>query len=248
MKLRNSFIRSVPALVLVFCAATFIPSAFADTIAWTHWTSATAGNATAGSATGTVNTVLYGTINVTYSGQTLGLLTNYPSWGPASTFTGGVVGNAPPAADNAIWITGGYSYTETVTFSQAVADPIFAIWSLGAPGVPAYFDFTSSEPFNVLGGGISNEYGGTGLTKSGNNIFGSEGNGIVQFIGTYTSISFTTPNYENYYALTFGEDDTLTTTGGTGTGTGTGVTPEPATLTLLGTGALAALGAIRRKR
>ena len=228
----------------VVCLGTLVAGslpASADTIAWTHWTSATPGNP--GSATGTVTSSLYGTITVTYSGQVSGLLTNYPSWTPASTFTGGIVSNAPPAANNAIQIVGGQSYTETVTFSTPVANPIFAIWSLGAPGQSAFFDFTASEPFNVLGGGPSAEFGGTAIIKQGNNIFGQEGNGLVQFVGTFSSITFTTPNFESYYGLTFGEDSTVTDTGGDG---GTPAVPEPGTLSLLGT-ALAAIPVLRRR-
>ena len=226
---------SLSTLAFAFCAA----SAHADNIAWTKWTSATPGTASPGSATGTVTRTLYGTITVTYSGQNTGLLMGYPSWGPASTFTGGVVGNAPPAANNAIQIEGGQTYGESVTFSSPVVDPIFAIWSLGAGGVPAYFDFNSSEPFNVLGGGPSNEYGGSGIVKQGNNIFGEEGNGIVQFIGTYSTIDFTTPNYENFYALTFGEDATQTDNPPS-------ATPEPSALSLLGLG-LATLPFLRSR-
>jgi hypothetical protein len=234
---------SALALGLWAAAAT---NASADTIQWTHWTSATAGTATPGSATGTVTSNLLGTITVTYSGQNSGLLTNYPSWTPTTTFTGGVVGNAPPAANNAIQIEGGQSYTESVTFSQPVADPIFAIWSLGAPGSPAFFDFNASEPFNVLGGGPSAEFGGSAIIKQGNNIFGQEGDGIVQFIGTFSTITFTTPNFESFYALTFGEDATLTDNPNGGGGVTPGPTPEPATLALLGT-ALAALPVMRRR-
>ena len=246
MKWTRWFAASSAALAATAVLAAAAP-AYADTIAWTKWTSATPSNDAAhtpGSATGTVSTDLYGTITVTYSGQNLGLLTNYPSWGPTSTFTGGEVGNPPPAANNALKIVGGQTYTETITFSQPVADPIFAIWSLGSPIVPAYFDF--NEPFNVLGGGRSNEYGGTGLVDAAPNIFGHEGNGIIQFIGTYTTISFTTPDYENYYALTFGENDTLTSQIPNPPPNPSPV-PEPSTFVLLATGALGSMGMLRRR-
>lgn len=228
--------------LLAVCAFSLSPSARADTISWTHWNSATAGNP--GSASGTITSTLYGTIEVTYTGQNSGLLTNYPSWTPTSTFTGGVVGNAPPAANNSVKLVGGQTYTETVTFSTPVANPIFAIWSLGAPTVPAFFNFTSGEPFNNLGGGPSAEYGGTPLVISGESIFGREGNGIVQFIGTYSSLTFTTPNFENYYAFTVGEDATLTDNNQPPTN---GAVPEPGTLSLLTLGFFGLTSMVRSK-
>ncbi|HUA97161.1 MAG TPA: Ig-like domain repeat protein [Terracidiphilus sp.] len=195
-----------PITVTYVAASTGAPHA--DTFAWTDWTRDTPGNTTPGTASGTLASALFGTINVTYSGQTSGIATQ-PSWGPASTFSGGIVGNAPPAY-NGLALEGGYPYTETITFSQPVTNPAFAIWSLGSPSILAYFNFTAAEPFNLLGGGPSNEYGGQSIVVAGTAIYGSEGNGIVQFIGTYSSLTFTTPDYEDYYALTVGEDQTLT--------------------------------------
>jgi len=235
MQLKSLHFHPPFALLLAACAVFATIPAQADTIAWAKWSSATAG--TPGSASATI-----GSITVTYSGQTSGLLTGYPSWNPATTFTGGVVGNAPPAANNSVQLegtpAGAVAITETITFSTPVADPIFAVWSLGAPGTPASFDFTSSEPFTVQGGGPSAEYGGTALTISGEDVEGQEGNGIIQFDGTFTSITFTTPQYENYYAFTVGEDATLTSQL-------PGTTPEPGTLSLFGIG-LVALAFIRR--
>lgn len=222
------------AFALAACFASAPLTVHADTIDWAKWTSVTAGSP--GTGTGTI-----GSLTITYSGQTSGLLTNYPSWGPTSTFTGGVVGNPPPQGNNSVGMEGGVGYTETITFSSPVADPIFAVWSLGAGGTPASFDFSSGEPFTVQGGGPSNEYGGTALYISGENVEGSEGNGIIQFNGVFSSITFTTPQYENYYAFTVGEDQTLTSQ----LPTTPSAVPEPATLSLFGLG-LTAIPVARR--
>jgi hypothetical protein len=233
MQLKRLLVNPVSALLLGACAVSTSGLAHADTIAWTNWSSATSGNP--GSATGTI-----GSINVSYSGQTSGL-TNVPSWGPASTFTGGLVGNAPPHTPT-IQLEGGSGITETITFSSTVVDPIFAIWSLGQGAAPASFDFSSKggQSFNLLGGGPSAEFGGTALTAIGSVVHGTEGNGLVQFNGSFDSITFTTPNFENYYAFTVGYDATLT-----GGGPTPGPVPEPATLSLFGLG-IAALPLVRR--
>jgi hypothetical protein len=229
MKLSGLFVFA-SAIALV---ALTIP-AHADNIAWTTWTSETPGNP--GTASGNIG----GTITVTYSGQFSGYATG-TSWNPTATFTGGVVGNQPPAYTG-IAMEGGNTYTETITFSQVVADPIFAIWSLGSPATAASFDFTSGEPFTVQGiGGGSAEYGGSLIYVNGEDVEGNEGNGIIQFNGDFSSITFTTPQSENYYAFTIGEDQTLTSQlpGGS-------TTPEPGSLALFGTG-LAALPFVRRR-
>ncbi|HWW98753.1 MAG TPA: PEP-CTERM sorting domain-containing protein [Edaphobacter sp.] len=230
MQLKRLLQNLVSALLLAACAVTTSTLAHADTVVWTNWSSATPG--TPGSATGTI-----GSINVTYSGQTSGL-TNVPTWTPASTFTGGVVGNAPPHTPT-IQIEGGTGLSETISFSSTVVDPIFAIWSLGQPGISATFDFSSKsgQPFSLAGGGPSAEFGGSALTSTGSVVHGSEGNGLVQFMGSFDSITFTTPVFENYYAFTVGYDATLT-------GPPPAV-PEPATLSLFGLG-LAAVPLIRR--
>ena len=153
--------------MIFFSAIAAAPFSQAATITWTNWSSVTAGNP--GSETGTI--ALSPSISVTYSGQTNGRLVNYPSWAPAATFSGGTVSNAPPQNFNAVKLMGGVTTTNTITFSEAVTDPIMAIWSLGAPGNPASFNFTASEPFTIQAGRGSAEYGGSSITKSGNNVW-----------------------------------------------------------------------------
>ncbi|MGH7024670.1 MAG: PEPxxWA-CTERM sorting domain-containing protein [Caulobacteraceae bacterium] len=182
------------------CAALFTAApAFAGTVDWTTWTAAT-DSATAGTATGTA-----GSVGVSYTGEVESLVANYPSWNPSSSYVGGTVGNAPPMSGGIIQLYGGNAdVTDTITFSTPVTNPIIAIWSLGAPGNTAEFDFPGNEPVTIEAGGPSSEYGGSSIYLSGNNVLGAEGNGTIQLTGTFSSISWTTPVYENWYGFTVG--------------------------------------------
>ena len=64
---------------------------------------------------------------------------------------------------------------------------------------------------------------------------GANGNGVLQFNGTFSSITWTNPIFENFYAFTIGVPGAAVSV------------PEPATLSLLGLG-LAGLGFSRRKQ
>ena len=168
-------------------------------------------------------------VNVGYSGEVLsssytgfgpppaGL---YPTWTPITTFQGGSVGNAPTNIGSVAISGGPASGVNTLTFSPAVVNPVMAIWSLGSANANTLgeFVFTPSEPFTVEAGGPSTETGGSSITSSGNTVFGLEGNGVVQFSGTYSSLSWTNPVFENDYAFTIGAE---------------GAVPEPASVSLL---------------
>ena len=209
--------------------------AHADTVTWANWSNSYTAGATGGSASATISATPL--VNVSYSGEVESVVANYPSWEPTSTYVGGTISNAPPQSGGIVQLFGGSaSGTDTINFSTAVTDPVMAIWSLGQGGDTAQFDFTSDEPFTIQAGGPSNEYGGATITQSGNDIFGAEGNGTIQFLGTYTSLSWTTPVFENWYGFTVGIEGVATTS-----------VPLPNPLAMLGVG-MAGLMAWRMKK
>ena len=171
----------------------FVSTAQAE-VTWTTWTSGVTG-ATNGSATGTM-----GGVAVSYSGEMECLNCYASDWSPASTWA-----NKSPPDNSGIQLIGDQGATDTITFSTPVTNPIMAIVSLGQSGIQASFNFTPSEAFVLEGGGGSSQWGGTGLTSVGQNVYGEEGNGLVQFLGAYGSITWTNPTPEGYYAMTIGQ-------------------------------------------
>ena len=202
--------------------------ATAAPISWATWSNVVR-NATHGSATATFATA---GVTASYSGELERFGTGYASYGPASTFSGGAVDNAPPTANGIITIAGGAGApTDTITFSKPVVNPVMAIWSLGQAKGSAEFKF--NQPFTIQSGGPNAENGGSTITASGNNLFGNEGNGVIQFTGTFTSISWTNPNYENWFGFTVG--------------TPVAAVPEPETYALM-LGGLGVIAMIARRR
>jgi hypothetical protein len=217
--------------ILTFAAVSPVQGA---PISWVTWTAGTPGGTT-GTAAGTIAGL---GVSVSYAGE-FDFFDGGLDWLPVASFTGGNVDNAPPSgpavANDGIAITGGPGTgTNTITFGMPVENPVLAIWSLGQPGTTAQFVF--SAPFSIQGGGPNSEFGGasifTGGTCPASAVCGIEGNGVIQFAGTFTSISWTNPVFESYYVFTVGVP-------------GGQAVPEPATLLLLGTGLAAAL---RRRR
>jgi len=200
----------------------------AGVVDWTTWSGATDGSS--GTATGTA-----GSLTVTYSGEVESLVADYPSWTPSTSYVGGSVGNAPPQSGGIIQLFGGPdgAGTDTITFSTAVTDPVIAIWSLGAGGDPAEFVFNETPTFEA--GGPSLEYGGGAIVVSGDTVSGQEGNGTVQFMGTFSSISWTTPEFEDWYGFTVGAPASSSV-------------PEPASWALLLVGFAGLGGALRARR
>src|SRR5579864_297034 len=211
-RFQHAFI-GIVAISLFYAIAA--QSASATSISWTTWSSNSAG------------TIGGLGITITYSGEMDGLSAGYPSWMPTGTFSGGTVGNPPPSSGGMIRLTGGTTTVDMVTFSKPVVNPVMAIWRLGQVGLTASFNFTGSEPFTIESGGPSAEFGGSSIfVCSGNSlaVCGTEGNGTIQFQGTFSTISWTNPVFENYYGFTIGAPSS------------TSVVPEPASVLLVASG------------
>jgi hypothetical protein len=209
---------------ILICGLWGASFAAAATTVWTDWTSAT--NGAPGSAAGVLNGVA-----VTYSGEVLSnkvINGTAINWSPNSSFIGGTVTSSPSTVGDIITLDGAFTGNNTITFASPIINPVVAIWSLGAPRSPASFTFNATPTFEA--GGANGQFGGGPITVSGNSVSGQEGNGVVQFTGSFKSISWTdTPEF--YYGFTVGT---------------AGPIPEPSAYVLLSLG-LGLLGvAVRR--
>jgi len=185
-------------LGLLFLILIAVP-VHAAQVYWTDWTSRTFG--TPGSASGTI-TLSGGGIAVSYTGEVINV-GDQGNWNYPAYMKTGIVDNTPTPVNESIPLRGGNSIVNTITFSQPVINPIFAVQRLGSGGDLAIYEFSS--PYTLLNQGPGH-WGGTAtsLSQVGNDLYGREGNGIIQFTGTYSSLSWTVPDGENYHMFTVG--------------------------------------------
>jgi len=205
----------------------------AGTIDWVEWT------ATDPDVLGTVTLLNASTVQVAFSGGISGACTGdavcATYWSPAGTYESSpTVDNAPPGG--LLEITGGGSSVYTFTFGTPVVDPVIGIVSMGGSGTPVEYDF--SAPFTILNSGAG--YFGHGpdlYAPAATQLIGSESNGIIGFTGTFSSITFAAPVYEDWQDVTVGIPDAEQT-------------PEPGVwgMALAGMGVLGALRLKRRVR
>lgn len=155
---------------------------------WTDWTAITANS----SATGTLALTTGGSTTVTYTSAQVysiqGISGSYFNLGDAYG------GTMPTSGIEGLQALHGSGLTHTYTFSQPVTNPILVFWSMNGN------TFTLDKDFVVLGKT-------TGITVNGRSITGTaaaECNASIQFIGTFTSISYTSSLLENWTGVTVG--------------------------------------------
>ena len=168
--------------------------ALAGTINWVDWTS-TGVNTVSGNIVGN---------NVFFNGewsfvQTAGG-TNF--WIPNLPYLSATVSNEPPASDIIALSDSGL---RSLTFSTAVADPLFAYISLNQN------TYTFDREFDLLSDGLG--YFGSGSMSKVNNGNGTwslvaqgfgEPHGVIQFTGTLSSLNWHVAVRENWNGFAVG--------------------------------------------
>ncbi|MBL8383123.1 MAG: PEP-CTERM sorting domain-containing protein [Burkholderiales bacterium] len=242
---------------LGLAALTMALSAQAAPYFWTDWTGATSNtNGTNFVANGTITTNA-STINVTYSNaqgvsfiQTNGG-TDYWANGffgsarnaATSPYTSTQVDNIPTGTDIIALRQPG---SQTLQFSQTVANPVFSFVSLNGNGY-AFLD----QDFEILsqtGNGNDCGFWGCGTATKvevdlGNghkeyrlNGISGEPHGTIRFLGAFDTLVWSSQSFEDWNGFTVGVQ---------GTAVEVFQTPEPGSLALMG---VAMLGIVLRRR
>lgn len=221
----NKQLEFVTRAVLVGAVVTFTASAQAVVVNWTDWT---AGSPGAGTAVGTITTPT-STVSVDYSnsqgysfiqtgnpGDIDYYQNNRTGRNPAtSPYTSSVVDNIPTGTDI---VALRYAGTQTLTFSETIANPFFSYVSLNGNGYAFDQDFdilsfgnpsdgndcgywgcgTSYKDIVDIGGGVL-EYRllGTG-----------EPHGTLRFTGAFDTVSWRSLSNENWNGFTVGIEGT----------------------------------------
>ncbi len=224
-------IKNISRVLALGALAAVASASQAATVNWADWTSAgtqsVTGSAVAGSSTVGI------TFNGAYSfAQLNGMGTNY--WSPSSPYISSTVSNAPGTSDIIALSDAGVT---TITFSQAVVNPLIALVSWNGADV-TFGSATDTQTYNIqyLSSGAGYWGSGTYGSPTATSFTGNgELHGVIELVGTYTSISFTDTTAENWHGLTVGFESVAAPV------------PEPGNLALMLAG-LGALGVAVRRR
>ena len=252
---------------LTLTLALLAGGASAAPIYWTDWAGDDQDPGVGFIGGGTITTPT-STVNVTYINpqgvsfyQTSGGTYFYSNGtdGPVGTspYTSPQVDNRPASSDI---VALRYAGSQSLVFSQAIANPVFAFVSLNGNG------YGFDQDFDILSFGDASDgnacgYWGCGTSyksivtvngKTEYQLLGTgEPHGTLRFTGTFDTVNWRSLSSENWNGFTVGIQETAVafcTANPTAPecGSGNGV-PEPAALGLLGLGIVGLLAARRRK-
>lgn len=192
-------VRTLAVAFAAFAAAGL--AAAAEDTAWIDWTT----DVDATTVTGTL-ALPSGIVKVKFTGPSLYFSNTEPGssdyW--ASGTPDAYAATGEPAGSDLLAFTGGTDAAlYKVSFSRAVTNPVMAVMSLGRTGQPMRYVFKQTPTLLSSGVGF---YGGcaTCLTVKKKTVTGTEGHGVVQFVGSFKSISWSMPDSEYWHALTMG--------------------------------------------
>lgn len=183
--------RARSTALLIVCGVTAAAAHRADAaVEWVDWQAATQNFPSSVSS----GQFLGSGTSVTYNGSSLFTQVNGGTdyWAPSAPYLSAGVPNAPHT--DIVGVVD-FAATHSITFGSAVTNPYMAIVGLGSSSVNTQWVFDSS--FTILSQGVG-FFGGPGTLTAlpGNTLDGAEGSGVIQFIGTFTSISWTVVNGE----------------------------------------------------